>query len=77
MTLEKIQDSTPVHDFPAIHNGNIDSLEAEIERLNNVLSQKDRDIADLKTKFNAALNTLRAEYIAMIDELKSRIEDNQ
>ena len=76
MTLERIQDSTPVHSFPTIHNQNVEELESEISRLNQVISEKDALIADLKTKFNSALNTLRAEYIALYDKCV-KIEDNQ
>lgn len=77
MNLQRIQDSTPVHSFPAIYNVNIENLENEIARLQDELNDKQAKIDELKTKFNSALNTLRAEYIAMIEELKTRIEDNQ
>ena len=80
MTLQKIEDSTPVHGFPEIHNANITELENEIADLNAKLEAKDAVIADLKTKFNAALNALRAEYLNMFDKLDNKyvkIEDNQ
>ena len=76
-SLTRIQDSTEVHRFPEIYNGNIESLEREIASLHTALNTKEAEINDLKTKFNSALNALRAEYIRMIDELKTQIEDNQ
>lgn len=76
MNLQRINDSTPVHSFPSIHNHNIEELEGEITRLNNVIEEKDAIIAELKTKFNSALNALRAEYSAMFDKCV-KIEDNQ
>lgn len=74
--LTKIQDSTAVHEFPTIHNENIEKLERKIVDLEDEISEKDAKIEELKTKFNAALNALRAEYIAMIDDLKNKIENN-
>ena len=74
--LTKIQDSTAVHEFPTIYNENIEKLERKIVDLEDEISEKDAKIEELKTKFNAALNALRAEYIAMIDDLKNKIENN-
>lgn len=76
MNLQRIQDSTPVHSFPTIHNQNIEELEREIAELNRVIAEKDKAIAELKNKFNSALNTLRAEYMALYDKCV-KIEDNQ
>ena len=76
-SLTRIQDSTAVHSFPGIYNQNIETLEQEIASLHTTLNEKEAEINDLKTKFNSALNALRAEYIRMIDELKTQIEDNQ
>ena len=76
MTLRKIEGTTPVKNFPEIHNSNVDELVTEIDRLNQLIAQKDTEISELKSSFNSALNRLRAEYISMIDQLKNN-EDNQ
>lgn len=76
MVLNKIEGSTPVKEFPNIHNTNVDTLVNEINRLNQLIEQKDTEIRELKESFNSALNRLRAEYISMIDQLKNN-EDNQ
>ena len=76
MELYRITDLTAVHDFPAIHNHNVQELEAEIARLHQEISEKNALIDDIKAKFNSALNALRAEYIAKIEDLKSKIEEN-
>lgn len=75
MVLNKIEGSTPVKEFPNIHNTNVDVLVNEINRLNQLIEQKDTEIRELKESFNSALNRLRAEYISMIDQLKNK-EDN-
>ena len=72
MDLIRIDDNTPVHEFPEIHNQNISELETEIATLNAQIAEKDEIIKDLKKKFNSALNTLRAEYISMFDGLDSK-----
>ena len=76
MELDRITDLTAVHDFPAIHNSNVQKLEAEIARLHQEISEKNALIDDIKAKFNSALNALRAEYMAKIEDLKSKIEEN-
>ncbi len=76
LTDRKIEGTTPIKDFPQKYDGLIDDIDAEINRLNRLIEQKDTEIRELKESFNSALNRLRAEYIHMIDELKNN-EDNQ
>ena len=71
MKLQVLEKETAVHDFPEIYNNNISELQAEIGRLNDLLSEKDDEIKKLKKDFNSALNKLRAEYTQMIDKLKT------
>ena len=66
MVLNKIEGSTPVKEFPNIHNTNVDTLVNEIDRLNQLIEQKDTEIEEMKRSFNSALNKLRSEYIAML-----------
>ena len=67
MNLTKIENTTPVREFPDIYNGNIDELVSEINRLNQQLSQKDDEIENLRISVSSALNRMRSEYIAMFD----------
>ena len=75
MNLTKIENTTPVRDFPKIYNGNIGELVSEINRLNQQLSQKDSEIETLKQQFNNALGKIRAEYLAMFEQLKNENSD--
>ena len=68
----KIQDSTPVHEFPGKYSDLIAALNSRIDTLNSIIAAKDNEITTLKSKFNSALNTLRAEYLRMFDELESK-----
>ena len=72
MELTKIEKSTPVREFPDIYNGNIDKLVNEINRLQQLLSQKDTEIENLRVTFNGALNRIRSEYIQMFAELDNK-----
>ena len=72
MELTKIENSTPVREFPDIYNGNIDKLVNEINRLQQLLSQKDTEIENLRVTFNGALNRIRSEYIQMFAELDNK-----
>ena len=75
--LDPIDESTPVSSFPSIYNEDINELKRMIVDLQQQLTNKNQEITTLKNNFNAALNTLRAEYTRMIDDLKNKIEDNQ
>ena len=66
-----IQDSTPVSGFPEIYNENNSILEQKISSLEAQLEAKQVEINSLKDKFNAALNALRAEYLAEINKLSN------
>ena len=67
MNLNKINESTPISDFPEIYNNNINELVNEINRLNSVISAKDGEIKALKDM----LNKLRKEYIGMFANLEN------
>lgn len=67
MNLNKINESTPISDFPEIYNNNINELVNEINRLNSVISAKDVEIGVLKNM----LNNLRKEYIGMFTNLEN------
>ena len=67
MNLNKINESTPISDFPEIYNNNINELVNEINRLNSVISAKDVEIGALKNM----LNNLRKEYIGMFTNLEN------
>lgn len=79
----KISDLTPIHEFPygnsngfVGYNRFVEDLLAEIDSLRTEIAAKDVAINELKNKFNSALNALRAEYMAKIEDLKSKIEEN-
>ena len=72
MELTKIENSTPVREFPDIYNDNIDELVNEINRLQQLLSQKDTEIENLRVAFNGALSRIRSEYIQMFAELDNK-----
>ena len=67
MNLNKINESTPISDFPEIYNNNINELVKEINRLNNVISAKEGEIRALKDM----LKNLRNEYIGMFANLEN------
>lgn len=73
--LIRISDSTPVHEFPAKYNDNNTTLETAIQDLQNQINQKQEEINTLKSKFNSALNALRAEYLAILDPAETPNED--
>ena len=68
MALTKITDSTPVHDFPSIYNGNLDVLDGEITDVRGELDKNEEKITTLKSDINLVLNKFRAEYIKMIED---------
>jgi predicted nucleic acid-binding Zn-ribbon protein len=75
MKLTKIENITPVRDFPNIYNGNIDELVSEINRLNDVITAKDEEIRSLESDFNSALKKIRAEYLALFAQLNNGNSD--
>ena len=75
MKLTKIENITPVRDFPKIYNGNIDELVREINRLNDVIAAKDEEIRSLESDFNSALKKIRAEYLALFAQLNNGNSD--
>lgn len=84
MTLEKINDSTPVRDFPGIYNGNIDELVSELSAKDNEINRLKNEINNLRSSFYSSLSELRAEYQALFDKKMEefegkfvKIEDNQ
>lgn len=75
MKLTKIENITPVRDFPKIYNGNIDEIVSEINRLNDVIAAKDEEIRSLESDFNSALKKIRAEYLALFAQLNNGNSD--
>ena len=75
MKLTKIENITPVRDFPKIYNGNIDELVREINRLNDIITAKDEEIRSLESDFNSALKKIRAEYLALFAQLNNGNSD--
>lgn len=73
MELTKIENSTPVKNFPQIYNNNIDQLVSEIDRLKEIINQKNGEIDRLREDFRITLTQMRAEYCALIDQLKEKI----
>ena len=61
MTLEKINDSTPVRDFPGIYNGNIDELVSELSAKDNEINRLKNEINNLRSSFNSRVEKLKAE----------------
>jgi hypothetical protein len=75
MNSENLRDLTPetaIRNFPDVYNNMKNELVAEIERLNGVIATKDTEINNLRTAINTALSNLRAEYLAMFDQLDNK-----
>ena len=72
MVLTPIYSYTNIHKFPEIYNGNITELENKITELENAIKDKEQEINSLKSKFKSALNSLRAEYLNMFNELENK-----
>ena len=75
MELKTIKNSTPVKEFPGIYNGNIDSLISEINRLNNLVSSKDKEIQNLKTQLISLQTNLKADFRTWFDQKMSKFEE--
>ena len=75
MELTKIENSTPVKNFPQIYNDNIDQLISEINGLRSTIQQRDGEIARLREDLTLTLNKMRSEYLTLIDKLKEEIEE--
>lgn len=75
MELKTIKNSTPVKEFPGIYNGNIDSLISEINRLNNLVSSKDKEIQNLKTQLISLQTNLKADFSTWFDQKMSKFEE--
>lgn len=70
----KITGSTPVRSFPEKYNGLIEQLVTEIDRLKQLVAEKDAQIQQLRTEYGSAVNNLRAEYLAMFDQKMDEFE---
>ena len=75
MELKTIKNSTPVKEFPGIYNGNIDSLISEINRLNNLISSKDKEIQNLRTQLTTLKTNLKADFSTWFDQKMSKFEE--
>jgi len=72
MTLTKIENSTPVKEFPGIYNGNINQLIIEIDRLNNLVSSKDTEIQKLKDQLATIQSGLSGYVTQQVDAIKEQ-----
>jgi len=70
--FEEISSNTQVRDFPDYYNQDIAELVKRIDELSELLEEKEEKINTLKSKFNNALNALRAEYLTKFEELNKK-----
>ena len=69
--MTSIKDNTPIKDFPAIYNGDMEELNVSIKSLNDSIEAIKGDngiIKNLKEAFNSAISRIRGEYISMFDK---------
>ncbi len=75
MELQRIENSTPVREFPDIYNGNIDKLVEEINELNAIINDKDKKIKELEEYINRVKNNLESTIAVSIDTRFDGIEN--
>lgn len=68
MAFTKIENSTPVKEFPGIYNGNIDQLISEIDELKATIDAKESRIRDLENYINRLQDTLEGRITQRFDE---------
>lgn len=87
LTDRKIDGSTPIKNFPEKYNGLITDLVTEINRLNYLVSSKDKEIKKLSNQLatiQGSLNgyvtqqvdTIKEQYAALFQEEVSTIKRN-
>lgn len=75
LTDRKIDGSTPIKNFPEEYNKLIDDLVAEINRLNNLVSSKDKDIKNLSNQLASLKTNLKADFSTWFDQKMSEFEE--
>ena len=75
LTDRKIDGSTYLKDFPEEYNKLIDDLVTEINRLNNLVSSKDKEIQDLRTQLTSLEKNLKADFSAWFKQKMDEFED--
>lgn len=75
LTDRKIDGSTPIKNFPKEYNKLIDDLVTEINRLNNLVSSKDKEIQDLRTQLTSLEKNLKADFSAWFKQKMDEFED--
>ena len=75
LTDRKIDGSTPIKNFPEKYNGLITDLVTEINRLNNLVSSKDKEIQDLRTQLTSLEKNLKADFSTWFDQKMSKFEE--
>ena len=75
LTDRKIDGSTPIKNFPEKYNGLITDLVTEINRLNNLVSSKDKEIQDLRTQLASLEKNLKADFSAWFKQKMDEFED--
>ena len=75
LTDRKIDGSTPIKNFPEKYNGLITDLVTEINRLNNLVSSKDKEIQDLRTQLTSLEKNLKAYFSTWFDQKMSKFEE--
>ena len=75
LTDRKIDGSTPIKKFPEEYNKLIADLVTEINRLNNLVSSKDKEIQDLRTQLTSLEKNLKADFSAWFKQKMDEFED--
>ena len=75
LTDRKIDGSTPIKNVPEKYNGLITDLITEINRLNNLVSSKDKEIQDLRTQLISWEKKLKADFSAWFKQKMDEFED--
>lgn len=73
--LTHIEPGMPIRKFPDYYNQDLDTLVKKIENLERKISERDSEIETLKQQFNNALGKIRAEYLAMFEQLNNENVD--
>ncbi len=72
LTDRKIDGSTPIKNFPEEYNKLIDDLVTEINRLNNLVSSKDKEIKKLSNQLATIQGSLNGYVTQQVDVIKEQ-----
>lgn len=75
LTDRKIDGSTYIKNFPEEYNKLIDDLVTEINRLNNLVSSKDKEIQNLSNQLTSLKTNLKADFSTWFDQKMSKFEE--